>query len=75
MIHVRIASTYPPAFGLPEETVDLTLPLRNGYASTPTEAHQRLLAALSSGKVLEVPAADHPVPYRFSADVVRSVVV
>jgi hypothetical protein len=35
MIHVRIVSTYPPAFGLPEESFDLTLPLRDGFASTP----------------------------------------
>ena len=34
-IHVRIVSTYPADFGLPEETTDVTMQLRPGFASTP----------------------------------------
>jgi hypothetical protein len=75
LIHVRIASTYPPAFGLPEESFDLTLPLRDGFASTPAEAHQHILEALATEDVFEVPAAHDPLPYRLSPDVVRLVAV
>jgi hypothetical protein len=60
MIYVRIVSTYPPAFGLPEETTDLTLPLRDGFASTPAEAHQHIPDALTGEDPYEVLVADAP---------------
>ena len=39
-IHVRIVSTYPPVFFLPEETTDVTLEVRPEFARTPDEAHR-----------------------------------
>ena len=74
-IHVRIVSVYPPAFGLPEETTDLTLELRPEFARTPDEAHRRINEALAGDEVFEIPVVDSEVPVRFSPDVVRMVVV
>ena len=46
MIHVRIVTTYPPVFGLPEETIELTLNLPPEFARTGDEAHERIVEAL-----------------------------
>jgi hypothetical protein len=75
MIHVRIVSTYPPAFGLPEESSDFTYRLRPDFAVTPTGAQKRIERTLDQGEVVELPVLGELHPVRFSADVVRFVAV
>jgi hypothetical protein len=75
MIHVRIVSTYPPAFGLPEETTDLTYELQSEFAVTPNGAQKRIERTLDQGEVVELPVLGKSRPVRFSADVVRFVAV
>ena len=75
MIHLRIVTTYPPAFGLPEETIELTLRLSPEFAHTGDEAHERILDALRGDENFEIPCVDYEDPFTFSPDVVRSVAV
>jgi hypothetical protein len=75
MIHVRITSTYPPVFGLPEETIELTIRLPAEFARTADEAHERILEALKRDEEFEIPSMDAAIPFEFSPDVVRSVAV
>ena len=75
MIHVRITSTYPPVFGLPEETIELTLRLPTEFARTADEAHERIVEALTGDDEFEIPSVGEAVPYEFSPEVVRRVVV
>jgi hypothetical protein len=75
MIHVRITSTYPPAFGLPEETIELTLRLPAEFARTADEAHEWIVAALRGDDAFAIPSVGVALPYTFSPDVVRRVVV
>jgi hypothetical protein len=74
-VHVRIISTYPADFGLPEETVDLTLRVPASFARTPEEASRRIKAALETGADFEVPSVDDAVPFEFSSELVRRVAV
>ena len=76
MIHVRIVSTYPPLFGLPEETIELTLKLSPEFAGTGDEAHERIVEALKGDENFDIPSVgDKLSPYTFSPYVVRGVAV
>ena len=75
MIHVRITSTYPPVFGLPEETIELTLRLPAEFARNADVAHEWIVEALRCDEEFEIPSVDVAIPYEFSPDVVRRVVV
>ena len=75
MIHVRIVTTYPPWFGLPEETIELTLRVSPEFARTSDEAHERIVVALQGDENFEIPSVDYEDPFRFSPTVVRSVAV
>ena len=76
MIYVRIVSTYPPLFGLPEETIELTLKLPPEFACTGDEAHERIVEALKCDENFDSPSVgDKLSPYTFSPKVVRSVAV
>ena len=75
MIHLRIVTTYPPVFGLPEETIELTLRLSPEFARTGDEAHERILDALRCDENFEIPCVDYVDPFTFSPSVVRSVAV
>ena len=75
MIHVRVVTTSPPLFGLPEETIELTLRLPAEFARTGGEAHKRIVDALKSDDNFEIPCVDYADPFLFSPEVVRSVAV
>jgi len=75
MIHLRIITTYPPVFGLPEETIELTLRLSPEFARTGGEAHERIVDALKGDENFEITCVDYADPFRFSPEVVRSVAV
>ena len=76
MIHLRIITTYPPLFGLPEETIELTLRLSPEFARTRDEAHERIVHVLRGDENFETPSVDDELsPFTFSPEVVRSVAV
>ena len=76
MIHLRIVTTYPPVFGLPEETIELTLRLPAEFARTADEAHERIVRALKSDENFDIPSMDDELsPFTFSPEVVQSVAV
>ena len=75
MIHVRIVTTYPPLFGLPEETIELTLRVSPEFARTRDEAHERIVDALNGDENFEIPSVDYADPFVFSPEVVNSVAV
>jgi hypothetical protein len=75
MVRVHIVSTYPPVFGPPEETIELTLRLPADFARNADEAHEWIVEALRRDDEFEIPSVDVAIPYEFSPDVVRRVVV
>ncbi len=75
MIHVRIITTHPPLFGLPEETIELAVRISPEFARTGGEAHERIVDALKGDETFEIPSVDEVIPFRFSPEVVRSVAV